>query len=349
MSQRIIVCMPMRDKMTEETARALRDNMDGFDVTLLHEIGKPVREARNALVRRVSEMSRPSDTPVLWADDDAWWPVGTIEKLVGSLDSTPNASVIYGMATHRRLPFAQPTTRRADGRLWDLPLRDDGLVPVLMGSTHCMVHRASLLETWDEQLVAKGFPHHVDLFTLHPAILDAAISPMDRAKAIQRASPSLRGYFERFADVFTDDSSFVQNILGAGGTAFADSGAIFAHVDRTTGAASVPGAHMLEIRDNTLFPFKGPRPKPEDGDPRKYGLPPIIAVPKAVLLQDPGIPANVRAELEAPSSSAYVILSWAGPAPSDTSSSGKVNEKSHAKKRRLKRREERRVRARQRR
>jgi hypothetical protein len=126
MSQRIIVCMPMRDKMTEETARALRDNMDGFDVTLLHEIGKPVREARNALVRRVSEMSRPSDTPVLWADDDAWWPVGTIEKLVGSLDSTPNASVIYGMATHRRLPFAQPTTRRADGRLWDLPLRDDG-------------------------------------------------------------------------------------------------------------------------------------------------------------------------------------------------------------------------------
>jgi hypothetical protein len=251
MSEPIIVCMPMRDRMTSETAQALRDNMDGFATTLLTEVGKPVREARNALARRVTELGAGGDALVLWSDDDAWWPGRTVLGMIARL---PPDAVLFGLHSVR-FPWSQPSAIRADQQAWsdDMtlhqggfwicrgPLRDQGdVVGVLAASTHFFIHRARLFEGWDEP------------FSVHPLVR-------------QR----LAGVLGNVVDQLTDDASFCLNMLNAGIGLYVDAAAPVAHIEADSGAAFLPLRAILRVRGNGLVPLEG---VVDPGKDRSYGL-----------------------------------------------------------------------------
>ncbi len=263
MSAPIIVCMPMRDQMTSETARALRDNMDGCAVTLLTEVGKPVREARNALAQRVVTLGVPGDTLVLWIDDDAWWPAGTVRGLMARL---PADSVVFSLHTVR-FPWSQPSGIRVDLASWsdDMklyqggfwicrgPLRDQGkVVRILAASTHFFMHRARLLDEWDRGFKESGHAKTGEPFTVHPAV-----------------KQRLHGAFGNIVDLITDDASFCLNMLNAGVQLWIDTMAPVAHIEADTGAAFLPLREVMRVSNNSLVPLQG---VVDPGKDRSYGL-----------------------------------------------------------------------------
>jgi hypothetical protein len=262
-SEPIVVCMPLRSRMTSETAQALRDNMDGFTVTLLTEVGRPVRDARNALVRRVAERGMPGDTPVFWIDDDAWWPAGTIAAVARRLADVP---VVFSLHTVR-FPWSLPSGMRLDQQEWceriELragglmicrgPLRDEGkLVPVLAASTHFYAHRARLLDEWDRPFREAGYAKNAEPFTTHPAVVQ-----------------KLAGAFEGVVDELTEDASFCLNMLNAGVAMSVDTTVRVAHVEAASGAAFIPLREAMRVRENSLVPLEG---TVGPGQDRSYGL-----------------------------------------------------------------------------
>jgi hypothetical protein len=247
----IVVCMPVRDHPTDETAQALRDHLDGYAVRLLTEVGRPVREARNALARRIAALDVPHETPVLWIDDDAWWPPGSVAALASRL---PAAGVSFGLQCVRA-PWSLPSGVPADLQPWSQnmelranaawsyrgPVRDRGaIVPVLVASTHCFMHRAGLLADRDEP------------FTPAPAV---------RAR--------LAGAFENVVEELTDDASFCLNMLDAGVPLGVDTAVTVAHVERETQAAFVPLREAMRVRRDALVPCET---APAAGKDRVYGL-----------------------------------------------------------------------------
>lgn len=264
MTESIVVCMPMRDRMTSETAQALRENAGGCKMTLLTEVGKPVREARNVLAQRVLDLELPGDTPIFWIDDDAWWPPGTLEGMVARL---PAESVIFGLHTVRG-PWNQPSAMRVDqlawcetmelrekGGLWICrgPLRDEGkVVPVLAASTHFLVHRARLLRDWDRRFRESGHAKTSGPFTTHPAV-----------------DQKFHGIFENVVGELTEDASFCLNMLNAHITMLVDTTAPVAHIEADSGAAFLPLRGPMRVSENSLVPLQG---SIDAGKDRSYGL-----------------------------------------------------------------------------
>jgi hypothetical protein len=121
-SKRLVVCMPTRDGPSAETQQALRDNMDGFIGPVLTVVGKPVDEARNELAvhtRLLVSLARKAGADaemVLWVDDDAWWPAGTVARLADDLARFPE-SVVMGSFC-RRLQYDGLVATRLDNKDW---------------------------------------------------------------------------------------------------------------------------------------------------------------------------------------------------------------------------------------
>jgi hypothetical protein len=100
----LVVCMPTRGSVSVETMLCLRERMDGYPNELLTAIRKPVVEARNDLARQVRELDALPFDPryVLWVDDDAWWPAGSVQSAVDTLEATPAIDVLAGMFSQRK-------------------------------------------------------------------------------------------------------------------------------------------------------------------------------------------------------------------------------------------------------
>lgn len=89
----LAVLMPVRDVATTETVVALRENI-GLKNVLLTEVGKPVDEARNTLAARALSLD-PAPDFILWVDADAWWPGGTLQRMIARF-SNPAIDVLFG-------------------------------------------------------------------------------------------------------------------------------------------------------------------------------------------------------------------------------------------------------------
>ena len=99
----IIVAMPTRGAISAETHYCLRHHMDGFPIWEEIVARKPVVEARNELARRIRGLKLPMDARfVLWTDDDAWWPPGSVARAVEILSDDAEIAMLCGYFGARR-------------------------------------------------------------------------------------------------------------------------------------------------------------------------------------------------------------------------------------------------------
>jgi Glycosyltransferase like family 2 len=227
MNVSIATLIPVRDQITSFTIDALnRDGLSPCTVT-----GKPVDEARNELVRRVLAID-PAPDVVLWIDADAWWPSGTVDKLLNLLHQ-PRVDVATGFFGVREA-FRPPTILKTlgDPKSFARPGGED--CPVGQGlrvgysGLHFVAHRRSLLE---------------------------------------RLGPDP---FSVTGSGDGEDAAFCRRILAVGGTIVCHTGAPVAHVG-DDGFAYLPGAPRFVIRDNGLHQVPTEVPKASFVRDRSYG------------------------------------------------------------------------------
>jgi hypothetical protein len=143
----LLVLMPRRAEITPQTALALSENMDGLGFRVIEEVGRPVDEARNALVQRA--LAAPPDTLCLWIDDDCYWCGGTVELMVSTLAKNESLDVLTAYFGPRA-PFSTPlclmrpndkTSAPREGRDFQL----GQVMPIASASMNFVLHRAELL------------------------------------------------------------------------------------------------------------------------------------------------------------------------------------------------------------
>jgi len=80
--------MPTRDgQMSTETHLALQSNSGPLQMLNIIEARRPVVDARNTLAQRLLEAKREGQYALnyaLWVDSDAWWPPGTIARMLSA-------------------------------------------------------------------------------------------------------------------------------------------------------------------------------------------------------------------------------------------------------------------------
>jgi hypothetical protein len=92
----LVIAMPMRDKPTPETERALKHNTPPH--RFITVTGLPVDEARNELARKVLALT--SDV-VVWIDADSWWFPNAIPSLLDVLAQNSEIGVLTGFYGYR--------------------------------------------------------------------------------------------------------------------------------------------------------------------------------------------------------------------------------------------------------
>ena len=211
----LLVLMPTRGQVSVETHTALSSNCDGLSRAFLSVARRPVVEARNGLWKMASEVSPNlpwADIYCLWCDDDAWWPPGTVAKMVDTLKQYPQIGLLSGSFSNR-MPFSSIMTNRIAGIHSppkpgvDCQLGE--IVEVAECGFHFVMHRLSMLE---------------------------ALGP----------NP-----FEPFEGV-SEDLSFCRRVREAGLRIFCATGALIAHIDPSDGVAYVPGDAAMRVENNEL-------------------------------------------------------------------------------------------------
>jgi hypothetical protein len=139
----VVVCMPIRERMEPETEFALENNV-GFKYRLLTEVGLPVDEARNRLTERALASKAQH---IVWADADAFWRPGCLERMLSWTTADPLKVVgsVYGARMHFSAAIARQT---ADGVSvpFELIRRIDGTIPCHFIGAHVLVCSRQLLE-----------------------------------------------------------------------------------------------------------------------------------------------------------------------------------------------------------
>lgn len=93
--RRIVVCTAMRNCARPEYLQALERDRQRFEIVHLTEVGRPVVAARNSLAARALEVAMP-DEYIVWIDDDAFWSLGTLERMVSVMDRCSEIDVLAG-------------------------------------------------------------------------------------------------------------------------------------------------------------------------------------------------------------------------------------------------------------
>lgn len=227
----MIICTPTRGKMTSETRTALLRNMDGFPSLYCCVRGRPVDEARNMLAQMARDAAAQQlhgrEAFVLWADDDAWWPRGTVARMVSVLRSRPDISILAGVSSVR-LPFAGILGSRGPqdpsfGITSYDTADENGLCKVEALTLHFAMHRLTVFEKLGKQ-------------------------PFEVQNVYYAAD---------------DQNAFCFRARHAGLSMYLDFRSPVAHIEASTGFAFVPGGPPARIQNNQLFwarEFNGKRP-----------------------------------------------------------------------------------------
>lgn len=226
----------MRNRPRPEYVQAVERDRACFDVVHLTEIGHPVVDARNSLAARALALA-PRAEFVLWTDDDAWWPAGTIARMIEHLDERSAIDVLagyFGGRDHFSPAFAWTT--------WNDPasIVDPGrtcaprsLVAIEQCGFHFVLMRTSVLERVGAQP------------------------------------------FALLSDEWTEDFCFIARCRATGVRTYVDTGAHITHVDDHGRAQTVgfPAGRIINgelVRPRAFERPAGPR---QLGPDRAYGLP----------------------------------------------------------------------------
>jgi len=151
LKQTVAVLTPVRDVPTAEYKFAMKNNFS-LDHQVLTVKGKPVDEARNMLAQEVLALEpRPKYT--VWADADAFFLAGTIERLIADLETLPGDSAIvpmHGRRTSESDPLVHRIVSPSILEVMSLPNAPPGSEPIIervdYTAFHLLVHQTSLLE-----------------------------------------------------------------------------------------------------------------------------------------------------------------------------------------------------------
>ncbi len=211
----LIVAMPTRGSVSVETLTARENNLPLLPRITVTVPRRDVVAARNEIGKSILELMQQgaidSGIFVLWHDDDAWWPAGTVEQMIVTLRDNPTVDLLAA-SFGERIPFCKPGAFRKDFSDAVVPGVNCSLgdvVPVKTVGGHFLLHRAALLE--------KVGP---DPFNV----------PSDHR--------------------FAEDMAFCKRIRDVGGTVAVATGIVVAHVEASTGLAFIPGARPGRIVDN---------------------------------------------------------------------------------------------------
>lgn len=138
----VVICIPVRDRMEPETEFALKHNV-GFSYRLLTEVGLPVDEARNRLTERAAASNAER---VIWADADAFWQPGCLERL---LTWTTDPLKMIGTVCGRRLHYSAACAWQYEGAgpiRFELIRKIDGLIACHFIGAHVLASSRALLD-----------------------------------------------------------------------------------------------------------------------------------------------------------------------------------------------------------
>jgi hypothetical protein len=154
--ERIIVLMPSRGTVSAETALALIEHNEGYDIALRMATRLPVDVARNRLAEKALEaaadrslFAQRADPYVFWVDADAFFLKGTFTMMIREMEKDPTIDLLAGLCgprapyqkSYAQTRFDDPTSGLVPGT--DCP--EGSVVDVELVSAHFMCHRASLL------------------------------------------------------------------------------------------------------------------------------------------------------------------------------------------------------------
>lgn len=141
--QTIAICMPVRDRIELETEFALSNNVS-FEYDLLTEVGLPVDEARNRLTKRALASGVEQ---VVWADADAFWLPGCLERMLSwTSDPTKAIGSVYGARMHFSTASARPIFDPHRLVSFEEIRAMDGLIPCDFIGSHVLACSDILLE-----------------------------------------------------------------------------------------------------------------------------------------------------------------------------------------------------------
>jgi hypothetical protein len=208
-----VVCMPTRGSVTIETHQALTSHTDGVRIVFASVARKPVDVARNELAAAVLEMRKAADVEfVLWIDDDAWWPAGTIARMLDAMRTHREIDVLAGFCCRREAHMAPIARRR---------IEDQNSYP--KPGVDC---------TMGDLVEVEAVPFHFVAM---------------RAAALERIGPDPF----TVTPPWPEDFSFCIRARAAGARIFVATGAPIAQIDRD-GNAFIPGAPALRVVNGQL-------------------------------------------------------------------------------------------------
>ncbi|HEY1882379.1 MAG TPA: hypothetical protein VGG51_05000 [Candidatus Cybelea sp.] len=253
----LIICMPTRGAISIETESCTREHLDGYPHRLLTVVGEPVVGARNQLAREARELDATAldfdPQYVLWVDDDAWWPVGRVDRAVKALEENEWVTMVAGVYSKRE-PYSdavavtmETKTDGAGGKLYGyyFPLKyaPGELTKLRFTGAHWFLVRRDFLNLMGDE-------------------------PFKRRTAFRE---TLAG--DKVADPNTlasEDISFCVRLREAGGTIVTECSLLIGHVDVTTGKVYFVNS-PAQIANRAEAPIYAKGYKQTPYDHRTYG------------------------------------------------------------------------------
>lgn len=148
----LLVCMPVRNAVSIETALCLSERLDGYPNELLHVDRRlPLIQARNFLAKFAREINPESlafdPQYVLWVDDDVLWFDGQVARAIAILEENQDVDMVTGLASGRCAYDSSNAIKERDytRAIAPLKLRPDELAPVGACGFHFVLMRRELL------------------------------------------------------------------------------------------------------------------------------------------------------------------------------------------------------------
>jgi hypothetical protein len=217
--------------------------MDSFFVHEEIVARKFVVEARNELARRIvaldpeKTMPRVSWSPfVLWVDDDAWWPRGSVARAFEIMLSNPDISVLCGYFC-KRDTFAPPVALSESGVSPKLQASPAEPFKILLCGFHWVMMRREVLEVVGD-----------DPFSL----LEEALYPVDSG-----------------IPFYAEDFSFCRRVIEAGLQIYCATDIPIAHVEPIQGYVFYPNVQRFTMRD--FWPERDTTGTTDLSEDRTYG------------------------------------------------------------------------------
>lgn len=243
-SELLAVLMPTRNgQMSIETHMALWSNSDLIPMLFITESRLPVVDARNSLAQKAVDAKRKHGMDinfVLWIDDDAWWPAGTISRMLATLRARPDLDMLAAYFSDR-MPFCAP----GQFRIPDVARYEGQVLLPHDGVPTC----------WQpgDVVFTPGDIVDVDITGFHFVLM--RIGLLECMGSAPFAVP--RG------SAWVEDFSFCLRARELGAAIACDTAAIVAHVDIDNGMAFAPYGRPGKIDGNQFVFLPDPRTNEE--------------------------------------------------------------------------------------